>query len=281
VRRAVRSAHRFRESRAAGRDTLGRVGAIITLLTDFGLADPYVGMMKGAALSVNPSATLVDLTHEVPPQDVATGAFLLAHAAGYFPPGTIHVAVVDPGVGSRRRPIAVAADDQVFVGPDNGLLSLALRSRRRRRAVVLRDVRYFWRERSHTFHGRDLFAPVAAHLSLGVALGELGPPAGRLVSLPWPRPRTRGRRIHGAILLVDRYGNLITNIDHRQLGARVMIVAGQHRWRRIVDAYADAAPGEPLALVDSYGLLELAVRDGSAAERLGLRRGDPVTVERR
>jgi S-adenosylmethionine hydrolase len=255
------------------------VPAIITLLSDFGLADPYVGMMKGAVLSVNPAATLVDLTHEVPPQDVATGAFLLAHAAAYFPPGTIHLAVVDPGVGSRRRPIAVAADDQFFVGPDNGLVSLALRARRRRRAVVLRDVRYFRRERSRTFHGRDLFAPVAAHLSLGVALGALGPPAGRLVTLPWPRPRTRGRRIHGAILLVDRYGNLITNIEHRQLGARALIVAGQHRWPRVVDAYADVAPGEPLALINSYGLLELAVRDGSAAERLSLGRGDPVIVE--
>src|SRR5215468_633345 len=127
-------------------------------------------MMKGAVLSVNPSATLVDLTHEVPPQDIATGAFLLAHTAAYFPPGTIHVAVVDPGVGSRRRPIAVSAGDQLFVGPDNGLLSLAVRAGRgdvrRRRAVVLTDTRYFRAVRSRTFHGRDLFAPVAAHLSL-------------------------------------------------------------------------------------------------------------------
>jgi S-adenosyl-L-methionine hydrolase (adenosine-forming) len=259
------------------------VPPIITLLTDFGLVDPYVGMMKGAVLSLNPAATLVDVTHEVPPQDIATGAFLLAHAAAYFPPGTIHIAVVDPGVGSRRRPIAVAADDQLFVGPDNGLLSLALRARRRRQAVVLTNARYFRAARSHTFHGRDLFAPVAAHLSLGVPLGALGPPAGRRVSLPWPAPRARGRRLRGAVLLVDRYGNVITNIDRPRLGSGrgLAIVAGGRRWSRVVRTYADVAPGQPLALVNSYDLLELAVRDGSAATLLGLRPGDPVTVERR
>jgi S-adenosylmethionine hydrolase len=147
---------------------------------------------------------------------------------------------------------------------------------------VLTQARYHRATPSHTFHGRDLFAPVAAHLSHGVPLGALGPRAGRLVTLPWPSPRARGHRLHGAVLLVDHYGNVVTNIARRRLGSgRVRIVAGEHRFDRIVATYADVAPGAPLALINSYGLVELAVRDGSAAERLRLRVGDPVVVERR
>jgi S-adenosylmethionine hydrolase len=251
--------------------------AILTLTTDFGLADPYVGMMKGVVLALNPQAVLVDVTHEVPPGDVRTGAFLLAHAVRYFPSGSVHVAVVDPGVGGRRRAIAVETRSGWLVGPDNGLLSLATRGQRAR--TVELTARHFFRpEVSRTFHGRDVFAPVAAHLSLGVPLERLGPRVARPVALAWPRPSRRGRILVGEVVHVDRFGNLITNLEPRHVAPGARLRAGAFAAVRLCASYDSVRPGELLAIVGSYGLVELAARDGSAAAALGLGRGDRVEV---
>lgn len=254
---------------------------VLTLLTDFGLRDPYVGIVKGVILGICPEAQLVDLTHEVPPEDVAAGAFLLEHAAGYFPPGTVHLGVVDPGVGSARRMVAVRAGGQIFVAPDNGLLSRVLRGRRVEAAVVLEEPRYFLPEVSSTFHGRDVLAPVAAHLAAGVSLDALGPPAGKLERLGERAPAWRGDRLRGRVVFVDRFGNLVTDIDPAELPKRFRLHAADFTAEKLHRTYADGRPGEPIALVSSFGLVELAVREGSAAKVLGLDRGAPIVVERR
>jgi S-adenosylmethionine hydrolase len=257
---------------------IARMG-VIALLTDFGLADPYVGMMKGVILGIAPETAIVDVTHEVPPQDVRAGAFFLAQAARHFPSGTVYVAVVDPGVGGARRALAVAAGGQIFVGPDNGLLDPALSGRGAPRAVEIREPRYLLPVRSSTFHGRDVFAPAAAHLVRGLPLSSLGPRATRLVSLRWPVVRAVGRgERRGEILHVDRFGNLITNFAPADVPRGATLRAGTFTANRLHRTYLDAAPGALVALVSSYGLVEIAVRDGSAAARLGLGRGDEVRV---
>jgi len=259
---------------------------IITLLTDFGTRDAYVASMKGAILSVAPAAQIVDVTHEVRPQDVVEGAWLLASAFRYFPPGTVHVAVVDPGVGGERRAIAAAAGGWLFVGPDNGVLSWALDAAGDVRAVELRDARWFRGEVSRTFHGRDIFAPVAAHLAAGVPLDELGPRIDDVARLPLPQPAIEAERIACEVVHVDRFGNAITNLDRRTFdtwasGRPHVVTAGRREIGPVRATYADAARGEPLALFESTGHLEVAVREGSADHVLGLRRGAAVIVEAR
>jgi S-adenosylmethionine hydrolase len=249
------------------------VRVIVSLLSDFGVEDPYVGVMKAVVLGICPTVSLVDLTHEVPPQDVMTGALHLMQAAPHFPRGAVHLAVVDPGVGSRRRAIAVETERAFFVGPDNGLASLAWGR------VVCAVELPIPRGASATFHGRDVFAPAAGRLAAGAPLVSLGRPATGLAKLAWPRPRRRGPRLRGEIVHVDRFGNLITNLTARDLGARFTLRAGEFNARRLQRTYADAAPGALLLLVGSSGLVEIAARDGSAAARLGLRRGDAVAVE--
>ena len=250
----------------------------ITLLTDFGLSDTYVGQVKGSILAIAPGATIVDLTHAVPPQDVLAGAFLLWSAVEVFPPGTVHVAVVDPGVGSLRRAIALAtARGDTLVGPDNGLLvPAAERLGGVHRAVELSRSRFWRATPSATFHGRDIFGPVAAHLSAGVPLDELGPPIDDVFRLALPAPvGARGEVIH-----VDVYGNLVTNFAGVDLPRGFQVVLGD----RTVPAaayYAAVKPGELVAVVGSSGLLEVSVRDGSAAELTGARRGTPVSIEAR
>ncbi|MBI1802300.1 MAG: SAM-dependent chlorinase/fluorinase [Chloroflexi bacterium] len=273
--------------------------SIITLTTDFGAADHYVAAMKGVILSINPTAIIVDITHSVPPQDVWAGAFALAGAARYFPPGTVHVAIVDPEVGGERRPIALrarpgssglrtaTAEDHFFVGPDNGVLSLAADLASPFAAVQLTNRAYWRREVSRTFHGRDIFAPVAAHLSsagpganLLAALGEaLDPPPARL---HWPAVAERDGMLIGEVIYIDRYGNLITNLSKRRVASQPSSVeiAGQ-RIEGIRQTYADAGRGELLALIGSSGLLEITVRDGSAAQALGAKVGDAVIYRRR
>ena len=193
---------------------------IITLTTDFGTTDSYVAQMKGVILGIAPDATLVDITHQVPPQDIVAGSAILADAVGAFPPDTIHLVVVDPGVGSERRPVAVETTSRGerlgprFVAPDNGVLTGALQHFPLRRAVRLAERRFWRTDVSHTFHGRDLFAPVAAHLSRGIELAEFGPPLDwELILLPVDRPVVEGDEIRGHIARTDSFGNLITNID--------------------------------------------------------------------
>ncbi|MCS6845132.1 MAG: SAM-dependent chlorinase/fluorinase [Caldilineales bacterium] len=257
---------------------------IITLTTDFGLDDGYVGAMKGVILGIAPGATLVDITHALPPQDIRRGVSVLREATPYFPAGTVHLAIVDPGVGSQRRPIALQAGAHRFVGPDNGLFTAAIADAQAAGlpvAVYHLDRPAYWRpEISRTFHGRDIFAPVAAHLANGVPLEELGTPVDDPVLLPLWRPERRpDGRILGHVDHVDHFGNLISNVPGAWLAGRrwTISIAG----RQLVGprpTYAAAEPGELLALISSSGHLEVAVRNGSAAALLGVQAGEPIEV---
>lgn len=264
----------------------------LTLLTDFGLHDSYVGVMKGVMAQINPSLTVVDLTHQIPPQNVALASFSLMTAFPYFPKGTIHVAVVDPGVGSRRRAIAVAVgvDSQqpagILVGPDNGLFSGVLSQNSVIMAVELSNPQY-WRtsEPSSTFHGRDLFAPVGAYLASGVSLNELGHEISpeTLVKLKLPPVSTERSgnytvKFKGIIQAVDHFGNLITNISGDLVFGREWNVLVNHQLLPGRQTYSDRPPGEPLALVGSHGWVEIAVSHGNAQSLLQLDWGDGVEV---
>ncbi len=269
---------------------------VVSLLTDFGQADAYVGIMKAVILARAPHARLVDLTHEVPPHDIARAAFLLYTAAPYFPPGSVHLVVVDPGVGSRRRPIAIATERAFYVGPDNGVFTYVLTRDPLRAAVELREPRFRLTPVSDTFHGRDIFAPAAAHLASGGELSDLGPAVSDLVYLPPLRLEMSGAAIQGAVLHADRFGNVITSIGPlawegerlvltaapggplRFSAASAVVEVGGERLHGIHHTYAEAAPGALIALVGSHEHLEIAIREGSAARRLNLEPGAPVTV---
>lgn len=247
-----------------------RPSGLVTLLTDFGVVDPYVGILKGAVLRAFPKAGLVDLGHAVPPQDVLAGAFWLAAAIDRFPPGTVHVAVVDPGVGTARRLLAVQAFQGWWLGPDNGLLAPVFT---RDPAAELRalDLEHLQlHPASRTFHGRDVLAPVAGWLAGGrYGFASLGP---RIVDpVPLALPASP------CVVHVDHYGNLVTNVDVAATPGVGRVRVGDHVLA-IRGTYADAAPGELLALVGSYGLVEIAVNCGNAAQTTGLGRGAPITV---
>jgi S-adenosylmethionine hydrolase len=254
----------------------------IAFLTDFGTRDHYVGAMKGAALSVCPDAILVDITHEVAPHDILGGAIALASAFKYFPPATIFVGVVDPGVGSARRALAASAGDYRFVAPDNGLLTIAFADTPPDIVVELANPEYARAAVSRTFEGRDRFAPAAAWLACGTALEALGPAVDRWHSLDVPVAAAAGDELRGEVLVVDRFGNLITNISRTAFAAFVaeqaaVVSIDSHR-ARLVETYAEANPGEICALVGSSERLEIAVNGGSAADRLRLARGARVVV---
>lgn len=255
----------------------------IVLLSDFGLTDPYVGLMKSAIVSVAPTAPLVDLTHAIPPQDIRAGALVLHHALPHLPHDAVVVAVVDPGVGGPRRPIVLETAHALLLGPDNGLLSGAVAPDARRRAIAITESRYFRHPVSRTFHGRDIFAPVAAHLASGLEPSALGPEAGSLVEMPLPHARPEANGVSGEITYVDRFGNLVTNVAAETLGDAiddVTVDVPGHRPTPLVPAYASVPAGEVLAVVNSWGLIEIAVRDGSAARRLGAGIGTAVRVRR-
>lgn len=261
---------------------------IITLTTDFGTRDSFVGVLKGVILNINPHAIIVDITHDIEPQNIEQGAFLFANAARYFPMDAIHVVVVDPGVGTARRPIALQHGETFFVAPDNGVLRGAPVARPAERSSVVRAVHltnpaYFLPRVSATFHGRDIFAPVAAHLSLGVPLDALGAPIEDWVKLSACANAMRlGTEIVGRVAHIDRFGNAITNIGEEMLAgmdrARVVVRVGTHARRGIRATYADAAPGQAIALISSSWHIEIAARDGNAARTLGIRIGDQVCV---
>jgi len=258
---------------------------VIALLTDFGSKDHYAGTMKGVALGICPDATLVDISHELPAHDVLGASLELAAAYKYFPAGTIFLVVVDPGVGSVRRGIAAEAGDYKFVAPDNGVLTAALDEHPPKRVVELTERKYARPTVSRTFEGRDRFAPAAAWLAKGIELAALGRSAGTIHRLDIPRPQAVADRIDGQVLRVDRFGNLITNIDRRTFdkvaGSPLDIHVGTHAVTRVVSTYADVAPGDVCALFGSTDHLEVAVNGASAAESLGLGRGAPVHVARR
>ncbi len=261
-------------------------GPIITLTTDFGLSDPYVGLMKGVILGINPQASVLDLTHGVRPQAVEQAAFLTSKSYHYFPPETVHVVVVDPGVGTMRQALVVVTSHGLFVAPDNGVLGrLGICDEQGEVATDCTayslTVPAFWRlPVSHTFHGRDVFAPVAAHLSLGVAPAEMGVDVQRLVQLPYTKPSWEGGSISGRVVHIDHYGNLVTDIEGELLGEvdglRIEVkgrsISGMSR------SYAEG--GELLAIIGSFDTLEVAARNASARERLGAAIGDAVRVVR-
>jgi S-adenosylmethionine hydrolase len=258
---------------------------VIALLTDFGLRDHYVGTMKGVMLGLCPEATFVDISHDVPPHDVLAGALDLAASYRYFPAGTVFLAVVDPGVGSPRRALAAESGDYRFVAPDNGLLTMVLDQGAPGRVVELSERQYARPAVSRTFEGRDRFAPAAAWLATGLELAALGIPAGPVLRLEIPRPSVTGQAIDGEVLRVDRFGNLITNIDRKTFDmlsgdGPVSVGIASHAIARIVSTYAEVAPGELCALFGSSDHLEIAARGTSAAVRLGTGRGAAVHVGR-
>ena len=255
---------------------------IVTLLTDFGTADYFVGAMKGVILGIAPAATVVDLTHEVPPQDVRAGAFTLLAAYRSFPAGTVHVAVVDPGVGSARRAIAAEAGGHRFVGPDNGLLSWALEREADARVFHVTRGELFRQPVSATFHGRDVFAPVAARLAAGMDVAAVGPEIGDAARLGGLRPeRLADGSFRGEVLHVDRFGNCITSFTRDIPGSAAdgyMLRAGGREIRTVRGFYAEDDSDEPFAIWGSAGFLEISVNRGSAARVLGVEPGDPVTL---
>jgi len=262
---------------------------VIALLTDFGSRDHYAGTMKGVALGICPDATLVDITHDLPPHDVLAGALELAASYRYFPAGTIFLVVVDPGVGSGRRGIAAEAGEYRFVAPDNGVLGLVFEEAAPKKVVELTERRYARPTVSRTFEGRDRFAPAAAWMAKGIELSALGRPAGSLHPLEWPHPQVAADRIGGEVLRVDRFGNLITNIDRKTFDrfasadakGTIEIQLGGQPVGRMVSTYADAEAGELCALFGSTEHLEFAANGSSAAVTLNLGRGAPVQISRR
>ena len=257
---------------------------LITLTTDFGTRDGYAASMKGVILGIAPEAVVVDITHEIAPGDVRAGAFILMTTSRDFPPGTIHVAVVDPGVGTARKALAVRTARSTFLGPDNGLLSWALRAEGRYEAESIENPRFMRPSVSATFHGRDIFAPAAAHLALGAPFQALGPVVAPREA-PWITPTPRGEDLEGEVIHVDRFGNAVTNLALADLLARAPLSgwsfeAGGVALGGLVATYGAAEPGVPLVLTGSAGLIEVAVSRGSAAEILGLRPGSPVFARR-
>ncbi len=258
----------------------------IALLTDFGYRDHYAGVMKGVISTIAPDASIIDLTHGIPPQSIAAGAIALAESWRFFPPRTVFLAVVDPGVGTSRAPIALETRAGArFVGPDNGLLSLAARAAVITRAVRLTSERHRLPRVSATFHGRDIFAPASAHIWRGARLTTLGTPLKSIVQLELPRPVQSASRLSGEVIYVDSYGNLITNIDRETVERfascfplQTVSVRIGRGVTKILDAYALAPKGVSLATLGSFGLLEIAVRDGNAAQHFAAGPGTAVTL---
>ena len=253
---------------------------IITLSTDFGIKDGFVGVMKGIIYGINPQARIVDITHHIPPQNIDAGSFILQNSYKHFPKGTIHVVVVDPGVGSRRRILAVAANNHFFLAPDNQILKYIFYKNETLNVAEVLNKRYFSKKISRTFHGRDIFAPVAAHLSKGVPIENLGEiitdfDRGRI---QWPV--LSENKITGTIIHIDTFGNLISNIEENDLLNRaIRIRVGKINLNNLSNSYAEVNIGEPLAIFGSSGFLEIAVRNGHAQNHLSLNIGDRFEID--
>jgi S-adenosyl-L-methionine hydrolase (adenosine-forming) len=259
---------------------------IVSLTTDFGLKDPYVAEMKAAILGICPDAVLVDVTHGVDKFNVRAGAFMLASAAPYFPRGSVHVAVVDPCVGTHRQPIIIETETAFFVGPDNGLLILAAESAGLKQMVRIESKRLMLQHVSSTFHGRDIFAPAAAHLANGASLEEFGPKITKVVKPEFTEvAHTKGTLV-GEVLHVDDFGNIITNIHAKDISSfrenliQVEVASHACNHMRLTTTYADAKLQEPIAIIGSHNYLEIALNQGDAAAKFGAKAGDKITVSR-
>lgn len=242
---------------------------IITLTSDFGLEDHYVGAMKGVILSINPDIKIIDISHSVAKYDVLSGAFLLKNSYSYYPKGTIHVAVVDPGVGSNRKPIAVLADGHYFIAPDNGILSFILRGSESFRAYEITCADYMREQISSTFHGRDIFAPAAAYLASGADVEKLGKELESPVLLDMPEPEVEPGRITGRVVHVDSFGNLVTNIPSNLVNQDSEIIVGDSSLGSPKRTYQSVSAGTAIPVIGSSGLLEISVNQGSAFKALG------------
>lgn len=259
---------------------------IISLLSDFGLKDPYVAEMKAVALSICPEAHIVDITHEIEKFNVRMGAFVLASAAPYFPKGTIHVAVVDPGVGTKRRPIVVVTKEAVYVGPDNGLLMLAAQKQGISHVYHIVNKEFMLSKISRTFHGRDIFTPTAAHLAKGNKPSEVGPEIHDYAVPRFAEPHLKGNALHGEVLHIDDFGNVITNISVKELMKLGIKEGDQFHVEfetgkiglKLCTAYGEVKTGQSLAIIGSHRFLEVSVNQGSAAERFKTKIGEPVRV---
>lgn len=283
-----------------------RTVPVIALLTDFGLSDGYVGVMKGVILSICPTAQIIDISHHIAPQDIRQGAYVLLTAYRYMPPGTIFVVVVDPGVGTARKPIAVQTNQGIFIGPDNGIFTYVFSQIDVREVVSLQNRQYHLAGLSSTFHGRDIFSPVAAHLANGVLLDQIGPALNKsLEKLPPPILQIEKDHVRGEVLYIDHFGNVVTSIGRLVWGSDDMLqlhpqfetespsaratvapffaeaaaveIAGQN-FGSLGLSYMAASKGSILPLINSAGQLELAVNQGSAARKLGVAIGDPVIL---
>jgi hypothetical protein len=259
----------------------------ITLTTDFGLNDHFVGAMKGVILGIAPDAQIVDISHAVQPFDILDGALTISQAYSYFPSGTVHMVIVDPGVGTARRPIILTADRHIFVAPDNGVLSLVYAREERLSVRHITSDHYFLKERSNTFHARDIFSPVSAQLAKGVETDRFGEEITDYVRFGAPRPKPVDERtLRGVVLKVDRFGNLITNItpqDAPQLFTATppvfkIAIGTKAPATRICASYAEGSPGEVFGILGSMGFLEVAANRGAANQLLGVGKGSEVNV---
>jgi S-adenosylmethionine hydrolase len=257
---------------------------VVTLLTDFGYDDGYPGVMKGVIWTIFPQVQIADISHTISPQDILQGALILARSARFFPPGTVHVAVIDPGVGTHRRPLAMRLGEHYFVGPDNGLFTLVLERAELNAEMIhiihLDQPDYWLPDVSHLFHGRDIFAPVAAYLASGVSLDKLGTPVINPVRLSVPKPVNKGSGLLGQVIYIDHFGNLSTNL-HQDLFTQTSHVVVNIKGKTIddlVSTYGDRLPGSLVALIDSSGYLSISLVNGNASESLHATIGDPVEL---
>lgn len=259
---------------------------MITLLSDFGLKDPYVAEMKAVILSINPQVRIVDISHQIEKFNIQMGAVFLARTVPYFPSGTIHVAVIDPGVGTKRRPIVVKTRRSFYVGPDNGLLMLAARKEGQSQVHVIKNTRYLLPHISRTFHGRDIFAPAAAYLTCGISPAELGPEISEYLLPEFAEPRVTGRVLLGKVLHIDDFGNVISNITAQDLQRitlsedRSLLVElkGKRVELKLCVAYSEVPTQTPLAIIGSSGFLEFSIHQGNASEVLDAQMGTSVRV---
>ncbi len=255
---------------------------LITLTTDFGTADGYVASMKGVILSISPHCKIVDITHDIEPQQVLPAAIVLITSIDYFPPGTIHIAVIDPGVGSDRQLLAVRANQQIFLAPDNGLLGFVIEKYQAQEIRSIENKSLFLPVVSDTFHGRDILSPVGAHLAEGVPFEDVGPVVEEFQSSLFPRPVVESGAVRGQIIYRDRFGNLMTNISKSDLlhleSSSILVRTGYTEVKGLSKAYSDVAKGELLCLFGSADFLEVALREGSAADKLRFPLGTEVVV---
>jgi hypothetical protein len=264
---------------------MATAAGMVAMMTDFGLRDGYVGAMKGIMLKINPRIRWVDVGHQIKRHDIVSAALMLSHICDHFPQGCVHLAVVDPGVGSDRRALVVETADYFFVGPDNGILEPVLEKHTPVGLVSIEDSPFLPPERSDTFHGRDVFAPVAAHCASGVPVKRFGRPVRDYQRLDIPRPHHADQTLEGQVVAVDHFGNLVTNISRQDLerfskGSGVFVLAGAARIEKISRSYSQVAQGSPLAIFNSWDHLEVAVNGADACQVLGLGMGGAVMVRR-